>query len=230
MYPEVNPGFMEQDVRVPVERLTPERRRDLTRSALIQAAAEIFALQGFHAASLEEIADAAGFTRGAIYSNFEGKEDLLLAVLEHYNDRQLQAFAGALDLSGELTTSERAEVAAAVWRQMVHRDRTLLLLSLELRMYALRHPEFRPRLAESHRRQEERVAELIAHEAASQGVALSIEPGDLAVLAWAASEGLQQLAGVDEEDPDRYDRLAETFFRILGEATLAPPVSRPETT
>lgn len=209
-------------MHVPVERLTPDRRRELTRSALVEAAAEMFALQGFHGASLDEIADAAGFTRGAIYSNFKGKEDLLLAVLERYSERQLEAFAGALEPGETWSVSKRAEAAAAVWRQFVHRDRTMLLLSLELRIYAMRNPEFRRRLVEMHRRQEERIGALVAQEAERQGLTMRLEPRDFGLLAWATSEGLQQVAGVDEEDPERYDRLAELFFNLLGNAVLEP--------
>ena len=51
---------------MPVERWTPERRRELTRTALIEAAAQVFARRGFYGASLDEIAETAGFTRGAI--------------------------------------------------------------------------------------------------------------------------------------------------------------------
>jgi AcrR family transcriptional regulator len=205
---------------VPVDRLTPERRRQMTRNALVDAAAEIFALRGFHAASLDEIAEAAGFTRGAIYSNFEGKEDLLLAVLEGYSRRQLDAFAGELERAGESTTAERAEAAASIWQQVVHGDRTLLLLSLELRIYALRNPSFRVRMRESFRRQEERIAELVTAEAGRQGEIVAIEARDFAAIAWAMSEGLQQMAGIDEEDPERYDRLAAMLFKLLGDAVV----------
>src|SRR6266403_1869396 len=78
-----------------VEKLTPERRRELTRSTLIDAAADVFAKRGFHAASLEEIAEAAGFTRGAIYKNFENKEELFFAVIERRVDAQLSRFSDA---------------------------------------------------------------------------------------------------------------------------------------
>ena len=61
------------------EKWTVERRRELTREALLASAREVFAHRGFHAASLEEIAEAAGFTRGAVYSNFENKEELFFA-------------------------------------------------------------------------------------------------------------------------------------------------------
>ena len=65
-----------------VEKLTPARRRELTRAALLDAAASVFAQRGFEGASLDEIAEAAGFTRGAIYKNFDGKEDLFFAVFD----------------------------------------------------------------------------------------------------------------------------------------------------
>ncbi|MFP5380534.1 MAG: TetR family transcriptional regulator, partial [Vicinamibacteria bacterium] len=67
---------------VPVEKLTPERRRQQTRDVLIEAATEVFARRGFEGAALEEIAETAGFTRGAIYKNFAGKEDLFFAVTD----------------------------------------------------------------------------------------------------------------------------------------------------
>ena len=70
-----------------VEKLTPERRRQLTRDALLDAAAQVFARRGFNGASLDEIAETAGFTRGAIYKHFADKEDLLFAVSERFNER-----------------------------------------------------------------------------------------------------------------------------------------------
>src|SRR5436309_8046773 len=76
-------------VNVPVERWTPERRRELTRTALVDAAAEVFARRGFHDASLDEIAETAGFTRGAIYKNFGIKEELFYAVGERQNELTL---------------------------------------------------------------------------------------------------------------------------------------------
>ncbi len=70
-----------------VEKLTPARRREMTRAALLDAAETVFARRGFEGASLDEIAEAAGFTRGAIYKNFDGKEDLFFALF----DREIDA-------------------------------------------------------------------------------------------------------------------------------------------
>ena len=67
---------------VTIEPLTPARRREMTRRHLLDAAAVVFARDGFHGASLDDVAATAGFTKGAVYSNFKSKEDLFLAVFD----------------------------------------------------------------------------------------------------------------------------------------------------
>ncbi|MFY9586472.1 MAG: TetR/AcrR family transcriptional regulator [Actinomycetota bacterium] len=202
---------------MPVERLTPERRRGMTREALVEAAADVFARRGFQAASLDEIAESAGFTRGAIYSNFGGKEELLIAVLDVYTERQLREFGAAIDSVSEGTGEEQSAAAAAVWSH-TRRDLNITLLSLEMRLYALRNPDFRKRLAIAERRQQGRIAEFIAHVAGTEGRQLRIEPADLAEILRAFSDGLGQLATLDEERSDEYDRIAMTFFGMIAEA------------
>src|SRR5712692_5791331 len=78
-------------------RLTPERRRELTREALLDAATTVFARKGYGAGTLEEIADAAGLTTGAVYSNFGNKQELFLAVIARRNNRLLEAYRQKLD-------------------------------------------------------------------------------------------------------------------------------------
>ena len=63
-----------------------------TRSVLLDAAEEVFARRGYAGAALEDIADAAGYTRGAIYSHFGAKEELFLAVIERHLQRLLTSF------------------------------------------------------------------------------------------------------------------------------------------
>ena len=213
--------------QVPVEKLTPERRRALTRTALVEAAAEVFARRGFHAASLDEIAETAGFTRGAIYSNFGGKEDLLLEVLDLVIGRQLAAFGDALGGTAQQSESEVSEAAAAVWTRTVRQDPTLALLSLELRLYALRNPGFRLRLAEAERHQNERVADFIAELAALRGQTLRIPPRELAEILSAASVGLSQVAAIDVEHGDYYDRVSQLFLAFIAEH-ISPPSEGPE--
>lgn len=205
---------------VPVEKLTPDRRREMTRSALVEAAAEVFAQRGFYAASLDEIAEAAGFTRGAIYSNFGGKEDLLMAVLELYTERQLQAFGAAIHPGGDDPAEVRYQAAAAVWAA-TQREQNLAALSLEMRLYALRNPEFRRRLGVSERHQQERIAAFIEEVAKLEGRGLPVDAIDLAYVLRAFSDGLSQLRLADIEHGDYYDKLAAFFFGMIEQAMRA---------
>src|ERR1700677_4560553 len=82
---------------MPVQPLTTDRRRQQTRDYLLQAAAEVFAERGFYAATLDEVAAAAGFTKGAVYSNFKNKEDLFLALLEDAYAREMSALKEAME-------------------------------------------------------------------------------------------------------------------------------------
>src|ERR1035438_3365086 len=82
-----------------LEPLTPERRRQRTREHLLAAAAEVFAERGFHGASLDEVAAVAGFTKGAVYSNFKNKEDLFLALFKANYDREMDALRVTLQAS-----------------------------------------------------------------------------------------------------------------------------------
>jgi len=204
-------------VPMPVERLTPERRRELTRTALVEAASEVFARRGFHAASLDEIAEAAGFTRGAIYSNFGGKEDLLIAALDLHTERQLDAFGAAIDRASGASAEERSAAAAAVWAAL-QRESNLPALSLEMRLYALRNPEFRRRLAASERGHQEQIARFIDEVARAEGRSLPVAPRDLAELLRAFSDGLSQLSSIDEERADYYDGLAVLLFGLIDKA------------
>src|SRR5438270_13172850 len=81
-----------QDVTMPAERWTQERRRQHTRDLLLDAAEQVFGKRGFEGASLDEIADTAGYTRGAIYKHFGGKEELFLETNTRFNERYIQAF------------------------------------------------------------------------------------------------------------------------------------------
>src|SRR5205807_10231391 len=112
-----------------VEKLTPERRRALTRTTLIDAAADVFARRGFHAASLEEIAEAAGFTRGAIYKNFENKEELFFAVIERRIDAQLSRFREVLREDRAAATDPAR--LAGICQEVLAFDRDWFTLDLE---------------------------------------------------------------------------------------------------
>jgi AcrR family transcriptional regulator len=211
---------------VPVNKLTPERRRELTRTTLVEAASEVFADKGFYGASLEEIAEVAGFTRGAIYSNFGSKEELLYAVIDHFIDRQLHDFAATMDAdTGDPVDEARA--AAGIFGRGMRQSRTITALELELRLAALRDPEVRRRLAQMERETSMKAARLVEEQVARHGLTLDISPRDLADIGRAAVEGLMQLAWIDEDDAERYEHLVENVFVLLAQAVRPEDQSPP---
>ena len=130
-----------------VERWTRERRIEHTRSLLLDAAEEVFAEKGFMAASLDDIAHAAGYTKGAIYKHFATKEELFLAVSDRYWRRYFDNFAEVMSTAGEIGAHELDEIAER-WRQL-SRDRgpEHAALGYEFTLYLLRNPDARERVA-----------------------------------------------------------------------------------
>jgi AcrR family transcriptional regulator len=206
--------------RVPVERLTPERRRQLTRDALVTAAAEVFNRKGFNGASLDEIAEAAGFTRGAIYSNFGSKEELLFAVIDHFDEMGLAGIAEAMEAETDGDPTSAAIAAATKWPNAFTSSPEILALGLELRLYALRNPEARKRLALLERQVSEKLASFI-EDNIPQSLARD-RARELADLGRAAVTGLQQVAAIDEERSDYYRGLVSWLFVLLSKVVTEP--------
>jgi AcrR family transcriptional regulator len=201
-----------------VKRLTPEDRRQLTRTTLVEAASEVFADKGFYGASLEEIAELAGFTRGAIYSNFGSKEELLYAVIDHFIDRQLRDFAAIEGRPNDPMHDARA--AAQIFGREMRESRAITALDLELRLAALRNPDVRRRLAELQRETSDKAARLVEEQFLHQGRGGDVTARDLADIGRAAVQGLMQMAWIDEENAEHYERLVETVFVMMARLAL----------
>jgi AcrR family transcriptional regulator len=194
------------------ERLTPERRRQLTEDAMLDAAEAIFAKKGFGGASMEEIAAEAGYSRAALYAKFGNKEDLLAAVLDRRSARQAAAFSAWTPPS---TPVEGALDAAELFRNTS--DIELVPLEMELRLNAFRNSDVRRRLLDSDHKMADRMAALIEHNMEASNHRLDIPASDLADIGRAAVLGLMQYAALDEERADHYLRLIETVFVLLAE-------------
>ncbi|MCB0977728.1 MAG: TetR/AcrR family transcriptional regulator [Acidimicrobiales bacterium] len=117
-----------------------------TRSRLLQVAEEILAEQGYQRASLEKIAERAGFTKGAVYSNFASKEDLTLAVLDSHFADFLNDLERRLNDAAP-TLSARVEALAGWWRDIVLHERWGVVI-LELAGATRDRPAFQEALAE----------------------------------------------------------------------------------
>src|SRR6478672_11821965 len=153
-------------------RLTQAERRQQTRDGLIATAHSVFLERGFHGASLDEIAEQAGYSKGAVYSNFAGKDELFLAVLDAQFERRARMLANVLLDEERLEDSYRA-----VARSMTAADEgepgwTPLLL--EFWGHASREPALRAAVSERRARFFTIVAGLIDELAARHHVRLRI--------------------------------------------------------
>src|SRR5579864_317655 len=118
-------------------------RTEATRKKLLAAAEKTFARDGFEAARLEDIASLAGYTRGAFYANFKSKEDIFFALLEEWVGRRIAEVSAVL--AREDTSEKRLRALRQHYAQIA-KDRRLALLSLEFKLFAIRHPEAHARL------------------------------------------------------------------------------------
>jgi AcrR family transcriptional regulator len=167
--------------------LTRADRQARTREELVDAADRLFTGNGFHATSVDAVADAAGYTKGAVYSNFESKEDLFFAVYERRVARRVEEIEATL-ASGDTAYAGMARLIEGLEQR---RDEGWLAVFFEFWAHVLRHPELRQRFAEQHRRIVEPIAEGLARIAAERGEGLPEDPMKLATARYAATTGLQ---------------------------------------
>ena len=189
------------------KRLTRDERKAETREALLDAASRVFAREGYHAAGVDEVAADAGFSTGALYSNFEGKEDLFLALLQREIERQVEEVSRIV--AERPTLDERARGGAEYWIDFLDREPELVLLFMEFWAFAVRHPEVRSRFAARYAEVRRSLARMIEEGAHDLGLELRRSPEELAVAVDALADGfaLQKLA-----DP------ASVPNELLGEA------------
>lgn len=132
----------------------PQERTAVTRDLLLTAAEQVFARVGYEKAQVEEIALAAGFSKGALYAHFKSKEELFLALYETKTAASLATLHQALD------SAPTREGKIAAFRRFyidLSKEKDWALITLEVKLFIRRHPEVRERL----RRIDEHVADSI---------------------------------------------------------------------
>ena len=120
-----------------------EEKKSLTRQRLVDAATKVFAEQGFSAATLDDIAETAGLTKGAIYSNFASKADLALAVLDRRIDRPIAIFT---DVDPSLSREQQFEEGGRLLAEELDDAAMWFRLELECTVAAVRNPELLAKL------------------------------------------------------------------------------------
>jgi AcrR family transcriptional regulator len=126
-----------------------QQRTEQTRRKLLDAGLRVFARDGFEAARIEDIAIAAGHTRGAFYANFETKQDLFLVLLEEQAVKRTEELHALLERSK--TPQEALKVLRGFYLKRAN-DPRWAMLTLEFKLFALRHGKLRAKLAAAQRR------------------------------------------------------------------------------
>ncbi len=191
-----------------------DEQRERTRAELLDAAASVFAARGFNGASVDQVAEAAGFTKGAVYSNFDSKEELFVALLDLQLDRTLDALEGVLR---DVAPEHRSHVASHWHAELPVLDGSWFLLEAEFLLYAARKddPDIRQRVAARQQRTRASVTSILERHLADLGITEPAIPAvDIARLLMAAADGLAQASLVDETARDS-DRLFGTLLELL---------------
>lgn len=128
-------------MRPTTRRLSREESQHQTRQRLLDAARQEIIRHGVGAASVRNISEAAGFSQGAFYSNFESKEAMLLELMQGHMQQEAAAFRAIIE---EAPPEDVDEILARVtaWLRGLRSDRSLSMLALELQMQANRSPDF----------------------------------------------------------------------------------------
>jgi AcrR family transcriptional regulator len=199
--------------------LTRKQRQEKTREELVAAAAKVFARRGYHQATVEEIAAEAGFSTGAVYSNFDGKEELFLAIADrNVEDRvgEIKAVASAAEGNGD----PGAEAADQV-RAFLDADPDWPLLFYEFWSLSVRNPDLQGELAKRRDAIRDALADTLERVAKQLGFELRFPA---AALATAIAASLNGLAFERAADPDALpdEVFAEFITAVLGCAISAP--------
>jgi AcrR family transcriptional regulator len=193
---------------------TRAERRDRTRADLVAAAERLFVEQGFHATSVDQVAAAAGYTKGAVYSNFAAKEDLFFAV---YEQRAAAARAEAEALVRELGPAEGLHRLARDTTTRRGREDGWLAVFFEFWAHVLRHPELRERFVQVRAQTRAPLEDALQRVAADRDAQLPLDPAVLAGTMRSAQVAiaLERLTDPALIDPDLGERVSRVALDIL---------------
>lgn len=170
------------------KRLRRGERKAQNRDQILEAARAVFFDQGFHGASLDEIAEVAGFTKGAVYSNFRGKDDLFLEVLAEKIHRHVQMYTDAMGSDVAFETTIRGAARGMV--EAITREPAWLPLLVEFWTHAARDRELKDVVLDRHERGLEALANLLEEVATNSGLTYAAPVLEVARSAGALYRGI----------------------------------------
>lgn len=206
----------------PRERVRRQPRAQ-TREELLDAAARVFARRGFHGASVEAVSEEAGFSTGAVYSNFKSKEELFLSLYEERIQRRRHELRAAVERSGGGAAGLAS--AASNVGEIFQRDREWFLLYFEFSLHAARNPDFARRFEAVRGEGLTELAQGLAEGLDHAGLGSAIDPGELARALRGLSHGfaLERLVDSGSAPEALFGRVLELIFRGLRAELEAEP-------
>ena len=184
------------------KRLTREESQQQTRERLLDTAAEVFSRRGFYSASVEEVAETAGYSKGAVYANFASKDELFLSLL----DRRLQQESE----NWKQVNREQQDFLAVILA-----DRVWNILLLEFFLYAMREEQARDKLALLYRNTSSRLAHLLQQQFEATDTPPPLPVEQLARVFFALGHGLAMQTYIDTEaiPPRLYEQSITLLFQ-----------------
>jgi AcrR family transcriptional regulator len=178
------------------QRLKRAESRELTRKRLLDAAERLFARHGFDATSVDDVAEAAGFSKGALYYNFESKDELLEALVE----RSIADLVTSLEsaLADAHTIEEKLSAAQRLLTEQ-ERDQHGGQLELEVFVQAVRDPKLRRMVRKAYGRMVKAIASLIDEQFEQAGVRPPMPADQLAIAIVAGSLGHGLMQALDPD-------------------------------
>ena len=205
---------MSKTMSKPRKRLTRDESRAQTRAKLVAVGRQHFIRHGLGGAVAEKIAEDAGYSRGALYSNFDGKEELFLAVIRQEQERRMQAFHSMF--KEEPSAKERLKKMRDAIADVVT-DPDWIVLRAEFEAGALRNERIRQIFVEVHRQQVRDAGNLIRNLARSSEIHMSIKPNEFMMIILNLTHGLavtQKILGA-ELSPKGTRHLIHSLFDHL---------------
>ena len=201
-----------------MSRVRTRPTRDDTREKLYEAAARVFEEQGIGGASIEAIAAAAGFTRGAFYSNFRSKDELIIAMLEDHVEQSIRRNHDLLAQHSNL-----AEFLDAVKTMDRSRQDPLgrsPLLHMEMILFVARAERRRPELAKRLRARRKLIADIVETTARNSRRNVVLNPAWTGAILLAMEDGFRLHRLIDPETTP-----ADSFLRAIGDLQKAIGIS-----
>jgi AcrR family transcriptional regulator len=197
-----------------MSRVRTRPTRDDTRDKLFEAAARVFEQQGIGGVSIEAIAVAAGFSRGAFYSNFKSKDELIIAMIEDHVERSIRRHLDLLARHDNL--ADYIDALKSMDRSRQDPLARSPLLHMEMILFVARAEKRRPELAERLRARRKLIADIVETASRNSGKNGSLNPAWTGAIVLALEDGFRLHRLIDPETTP-----ADSFLRAIGDLQRA---------